>query len=176
MLLIEYVPVLLKNRKLRQIPSFLVFEFELHKLMYVLAGIGTFLSFFHQGSLGGLYGVLRGRPFAFREGIGDLALDVLSVHPVGGGGRTELHAADHLAGPEDHRQTTGQDRTCCSCSGRSPASLLIVYVLLKSLDTMVWINSTSPAVGFPAFEFYAWKPFGTWILFAEIVASAWSRP
>ena len=68
-LLIEYLPILLKNRKLRQIPSFLVFEFELHKVMYVLAGVGTLLSFFHQGSLGGLYGVLRGRPFAFREGI-----------------------------------------------------------------------------------------------------------
>ena len=27
------------------------------------------LSFFHQGSLGGLYGVLRGRPFAFRQGF-----------------------------------------------------------------------------------------------------------
>src|SRR5512137_1891278 len=68
-LTIEYLPVVLKNRQLRRIPSFLVFEFELHKLMYVLAGVGTLLSFFHQGSLGGLYGVLRGRPFAFREGI-----------------------------------------------------------------------------------------------------------
>src|SRR6185369_5361095 len=56
-LLIEYVPIVLKNRKLREVPSFLVFEFELHKLIYVPAGVGTFLSFFHQGSLGGLYGV-----------------------------------------------------------------------------------------------------------------------
>ena len=31
---------MLKNRKLREIPSFLVFEFQLHKLMYVLAGVG----------------------------------------------------------------------------------------------------------------------------------------
>jgi menaquinone reductase, integral membrane subunit len=68
-LAIEYLPIVLRNRKLRQVPSFLVFEFELHKLIYVLAGVGTFLSFFHQGSLGGLYGVLRGRPFAFREGL-----------------------------------------------------------------------------------------------------------
>ena len=59
-LAIEYLPIVLKNRKLRDLPSLLVFEHELHKLMYVLAGVGTFLSFFHQGSLGGLYGVLRG--------------------------------------------------------------------------------------------------------------------
>src|SRR5512137_3217492 len=34
-LLIEYLPIILKNRKLRQIPRFLVFEFQLHKLMPV---------------------------------------------------------------------------------------------------------------------------------------------
>ena len=35
----------------------------------LFAGIGTFLSFFHQGSLGGMYGVLFGRPFVYREGF-----------------------------------------------------------------------------------------------------------
>lgn len=59
-LAIEYVPLILKNRKLKEIPSFLVFEFQLHKVMPIFAGVGTFLSFFHQGSLGGLYGVLQG--------------------------------------------------------------------------------------------------------------------
>ncbi len=86
-LAIEYLPIVLKNRKLRQVPSFLVFEFELHKLVYVLAGVGTFLSFFHQGSLGGLYGVLRGRPFAFREGLAvwpsTFFLFILSAAAVG---------------------------------------------------------------------------------------------
>ncbi len=66
---LEYIPLLLRNRNLSKIPSFLVFEHQLHKLVPVLAGVGTLLSFFHQGSLGGLYGVLRGRPFAFRDGI-----------------------------------------------------------------------------------------------------------
>src|SRR5262249_19063597 len=84
---IEYVPILLKNRTLRKTTSLLVFEFELHKLIYVLAGVGTFLSFFHQGSLGGLYGVLRGRPFAFREGLAiwpsTFFLFILSAAAVG---------------------------------------------------------------------------------------------
>ena len=86
-LLIEYLPIVLKNRELREVPGFLVFEFELHKLVYVLAGVGTFLSFFHQGSLGGLYGVLRGRPFAFREGLAiwpsTFFLFILSAAAVG---------------------------------------------------------------------------------------------
>ena len=48
---------------------FLVLEFQLHKVMPVIESIGAFLSFFQQGSLGGLFGVLRGRPVAFREGL-----------------------------------------------------------------------------------------------------------
>ncbi len=84
--------------RLRDVPSLLVFEFQLHKLTYVLAGVGTFLSFFHQGSLGGLYGVLRGRPFAFREGFGGVAVHLLPVHPFRRGGRAELPDSHHLPG------------------------------------------------------------------------------
>lgn len=45
----------------------------------------------------------------------------------------------------------------------------MVYVLLKVIDTLVWINSTSPSVGVPAFSYYLSGSFGTWILFTEIV-------
>src|SRR5215472_8278071 len=54
-LTLEYLPIVLKNRRLKQKTSFLVFQWELHRLIPLLAGIGTLLSFFHQGSLGGLY-------------------------------------------------------------------------------------------------------------------------
>src|ERR1044071_1947517 len=47
-LTLEYLPILLRNRELRKLPSFLVFEHQLHNLVPVLAGVGTFLSFFHQ--------------------------------------------------------------------------------------------------------------------------------
>lgn len=54
-LAIEYLPLVLKNRRLSEVPGLLVLEHQLHKLMVVFAGVGTLLSFFHQGSLGGLY-------------------------------------------------------------------------------------------------------------------------
>ncbi len=41
----------------------------MHEIMAVFAATGAFLSFFHQGSLGGVAGVLFGRPFGFREGV-----------------------------------------------------------------------------------------------------------
>ena len=167
-LLIEYLPILLKNRKLRDVPGFLVFEFELHKLIYVLAGVGTFLSFFHQGSLGGLYGVLRGRPFAFREGIfvwpSTFFLFIISAAAVG---PSFLIFTTWLV-EKITRKRLVKDRVF-DLLARISGLLLSVYVLAKTLDTLIWINRTSPGLGFLASQYYDWQPFGTWILFTEIV-------
>src|SRR3954466_2690158 len=167
-LCIEYLPIVLRNRKLREIPSFLVFEFHLHKLIYVLAGVGTFLSFFHQGSLGGLYGVLRGRPFAFREGLAiwpsTFFLFIISAAAVG----PSFVLLTTWLVEKITRKRLGRPQVL-PLLGRISGLLLAVYVLAKTVDTLVWINRTSPGSGFPAAQYYSWRPFGTWILFAEIV-------
>ena len=167
-LAIEYVPVLLKNRKLREVPHFLVFEWNLHKLMPVFALVGTFLSFFHQGSLGGLYGVLRGRPFAFREGFGiwpsTFFLFVISAAAVG---PCFIMLIVWLVKWISKKELV--KREVFDTLGKVSGILLTVYVLLKTVDTLIWINSTSPGAGFPAHIYYRFEPFGTWILFAEIV-------
>jgi molybdopterin-containing oxidoreductase family membrane subunit len=167
-LLIEYLPIVLRNRRLRQIPSFLIFEHHLHKLVYVLAGVGTFLSFFHQGSLGGLFGVMRGHPFAVRQGIliwpSTFFLFILSAMAAG---PCFIVLTTSLVSAISGKRLVKPE--VFSLLGRISGSLLIVYVLAKAVDTLIWINNTSPAAGFPAHEFYAWRPFGTWILFAEIV-------
>ncbi len=167
-LAIEYLPIVLRNRRLRDVPGFLVFEHELHKLVYVLAGVGTFLSFFHQGSLGGLYGVLRGRPFAFREGLAlwpsTFFLFILSAAAVGPSFiLLTTWLAEKISGKRLVR------RRVFDVLARISGLLLAVYVAAKALDTLVWINRTSPEAGFPAAQYYSWRPFGTWILFAEIV-------
>jgi molybdopterin-containing oxidoreductase family membrane subunit len=167
-LAIEYLPLVLKQRKLRNIPSFLVFEFELHKLVPVFALLGTFLSFFHQGSLGGLYGVLRGRPFAYREGFAiwpsTFFLFVLSAAAVG---PAFIALTTWLVSKFSRKPLV--DGRVYDTLGRISGILLTGYVLFKCVDTMIWINSTSPGAGFPASQYYMWRPFGTWILFAEIV-------
>ena len=65
-LVIEYLPIILKNRKLDEVRDFRLFGHNLHHIMALFAGTGAFLSFFHQGSLGGMFGVLYARPFADR--------------------------------------------------------------------------------------------------------------
>jgi menaquinone reductase, integral membrane subunit len=167
-LTLEYVPILLRNRELRKLPSFLVFEHQLHKLVPVLAGVGTFLSFFHQGSLGGLYGVLRGRPFAFREGFliwpSTFFLFILSAMATGPSFLMLVTAAvEKVTGkrlvPQDVLRRLG------FISG----ALLAAYVAFKAIDTLIWLNITSKAAGVVPWQYYMHKPFGTPLLFVEIV-------
>ena len=165
---LEYIPILLRNRQLRKLPSFLVFEHQLHKLVPVLAGVGTLLSFFHQGSLGGLYGVLRGRPFAFRTGLfiwpSTFFLFILSAIASG---PSFLMLVTATVEKVTGRRLVPQEvfRRLGFISG----VLLAIYVAAKSIDTLIWLNFTSPSVGFAPWQFYIHKPFGTPILFAEIV-------
>jgi menaquinone reductase, integral membrane subunit len=165
---LEYIPILFRNRQLRNVPSFLVFEHQLHKLIPVLAGVGTLLSFFHQGSLGGLYGVLRGRPFAFRAGFliwpSTFFLFILSAIASGPSFLMLITATvEKVTG----RRLVPNDvfRRLGFISGL----LLSLYIAAKSIDTLVWLNVTSPSAGFAPSLFYSHKPFGTPILFAEIV-------
>jgi menaquinone reductase, integral membrane subunit len=165
---LEYIPILLRNRQLRRIPSFLVFEHQLHKVVPVLAAVGTLLSFFHQGSLGGLYGVLRGRPFAFRSGVliwpSTFFLFILSAIASG---PSFLLLITAIVEKVTGRKLVAEEvyRRLAFISG----VLLATYVAAKSIDTLIWLNYTSPAAGFAPWQYYQHKPFGTPILFGEIV-------
>jgi Ni/Fe-hydrogenase subunit HybB-like protein len=167
-LAIEYLPLVLKNRQLKKRPSMLLFEFELHKVMAVFALVGTFLSFFHQGSLGGLYGVLQGRPFAFRESLAawpsTFFLFILSAAAVG---PSFVLATTWVVSKVSRRPLVKPE--VFDLLARVSGSLLVVYVLAKTVDTLVWINHTSFQLGVHPARFYDYAPFGTWALFAEIV-------
>jgi len=66
-LTIEFIPLILENRQLDKVSFFHHLGHNMHDIMAVFAATGVFLSFFHQGSLGGVAGVMFARPFAFRE-------------------------------------------------------------------------------------------------------------
>ncbi len=167
-LAIEYLPVLLRQRQLRRVPSFLAFEFELHRVMPVFAAVGAFLSFFHQGSLGGLYGVLRGRPFAYREGIAiwpsTFFLFIVSAIAAG---PAFVMLTTWLVAKVTGRRLVRDD--VFPLLGRISGWLLLAYAGAKSVDTLVWLNRTAPRSGASPTQFYAAEPFGGWVLLTEIV-------
>ncbi len=74
-LCVELTPVVLKHKVLDRIPILHGIGHFLHRIMWIFAAAGTFLSLFHQGSLGGgMWGVLYAKASWFRPHFFFLAI------------------------------------------------------------------------------------------------------
>jgi molybdopterin-containing oxidoreductase family membrane subunit len=166
-LVIEFLPIILENRKLQEIKPLRLFGHNLHEIMAVFALLGTFLSFFHQGSLGGVAGVLFARPFAFREGFfvwpWTFFLFTLSAIACGPGFTALVCRIIESASGKKL-----VDRSVYELIAKICGVLLLVYVVLKTADTLYWALATAPAYGFTLMDFYS-GPYGIWLLITEIV-------
>ncbi len=165
---IEFIPLILKNRQLDKIRELHIFGHSLHEIMAVFAATGTFLSFFHQGSLGGMFGVLYARPFAAREGFyiwpWTFFLFILSAIAAGPcftilcTKLTEKISRKKLV-PDNAIQLLA----------KISAWLLSIYMVLKIADTLGWIYGVVPRAGLKFIDFYREGPYGIWLVVCEIV-------
>ena len=168
-LAIEFLPIILENRELGKIRGLRLFGHNLHEIMAVFAATGTFLSFFHQGSLGGMFGVMYGRPFAARGGFyiwpWTFFLFILSAIAAGPcftilcTKLTEFLGRKKLV-PDEAVQTLA----------KISAWLLSLYMVLKIADTLGWLNGIVPDAGLKFMDFYREGPYGAWLVAAEIIA------
>ena len=164
---IEYLPLILGWKKADKVPFLHHFGHNLHKLMPLFAGMGIFLSFFHQGSLGGMYGVLFGRPFSFRTGVfiwpWTFFLFVLSAIATGPL-FTSLIAAIIEKCSRRHLIPWHVRDLLARISG----VLLALYTLAKGVDTLYWAVKLLPRAGLDFNSvFHGWA-YGKWMLFCEI--------
>ena len=168
-LCIEYLPLILENRQVDKVPFFHNFSHNMHEIMAVFAATGAFLSFFHQGSLGGVPGVLFARPFAFREGIfiwpWTFFLFTWSAAACGPCFTILItKITEKIAGKQLVKQNVIE--LLAKISGWMLAS----YIIVKIIDTWYWAAVTAPSKGFGLSFFYSNNPlYGYWILFMEIV-------
>jgi len=168
-LCIEYLPLILENRQLDRIPFFHNLGHNMHEIMAVFAATGAFLSFFHQGSLGGVPGVLYGRPFSFREGVfiwpWTFFLFTWSAAACGPCFTLMITKITEAIA----RKKLVAD-SVVSLLAKISGWMLATYVIAKIIDTWYWASVTAPSMGFSLMEFYSNNPlYGIWILFAEIV-------
>jgi len=165
-LTIEYLPLILSNRKLNQVSEFNLFGNNLHHIVALFAAAGTFLSFFHQGSLGGMYGVLFGRPFAYREGIliwpWTFFLFILSA--IAAGPSFTLLCVWITQKASGKRLVK---RSAFDMLAKISGWLLSSYIILKILDTLSWVYGVVSRAGLSFMDFYE-KPYGIWLFIAEI--------
>ena len=136
--------------------------------MALFAGLGTFLSTFHQGSLGGMYGVLIGRPFAFREGffIWPWTFFLFVLSAVGSGPVFTLLVATFM------EKLTGKklvDFKTKALMGKIAGTMLCVYMFFKILDTWAWATGYLPSVGLTFDQMFYGVAYGKWLMYTEIV-------
>jgi len=167
-LAIEFIPLILENRQIKKVKELRLVGHNLHEIMAVFAATGTFLSFFHQGSLGGMFGVMYARPFAAREGFyiwpWTFFLFVLSAIACGPcftilcTKLTEFLSRKKLV-PDDAIQFLAK------LSGW----LLALYMVLKTFDYLGWIYGIVPRSGLTFMDFFNEGPYGVWLIVAEMI-------
>lgn len=167
-LIIEFVPLVLEQKQLNKIPFIHALAHNMHVNMALFAGLGAFLSTFHQGSLGGMYGVLIGRPFAFREGffIWPWTFFLFVLSAVGSGPVFTVLVATFM------EKLTGKklvDFKVKALMGKIAGTMLCVYMFFKILDTWAWATGYLPSVGLTFDQMFYGVAYGKWLLWTEIV-------
>jgi len=166
-LTIEYLPNILENRQINRVPEFHWFAHNLHEIMFVFAATGAFLSFFHQGSLGGMFGVMYARPYAARYmfAIWPTTFFLFILSAMASGPCLTLIIATLLEKIGRKRLVKDEaKRLLAKIAGR----LLMVYIVLKIIDTIAWIYGPAHSSGLKIGDFFRDGPYGWWTLIAEI--------
>jgi menaquinone reductase, integral membrane subunit len=172
-LTIEYIPLILENRQIDKVPFFRNLGHNMHSVMAVFAATGAFLSFFHQGSLGGVSGVLFGRPFAYREHIliWPYTFFLFTWSAAAFGPSFTLFVT--WLTEKITRKKLVKDNVIYLLAKIS-GWMIFTYIIVKTIDTIYWAFNTAPALGLNWEFFYQNNPlYGQWILFAEIVLGGW---
>ncbi|MCP4671561.1 MAG: polysulfide reductase NrfD, partial [Desulfobacula sp.] len=168
-LTIEFIPNILENRQANKVPFFHHLAHNMHGVMAIFAATGAFLSFFHQGSLGGVAGVMYGRPFAVREGLliwpwtfflftwsaaaygPSFTLLVTKITEVITGKKLVKDNVIHLL-------------------AKISGWMITTYIIAKIIDTIYWAYVTAPSLGFKLSHFYTDNSlYGYWMLITEVV-------
>jgi molybdopterin-containing oxidoreductase family membrane subunit len=139
---------------------------------------GRVSSFFHQGSLGGVSGVLYGRPFGFRTGLlvwpWTFFLYTWSAAACGPCFTLFITRITEMA----TRKKLVKDNVV-ELLAKIAGWMLLSYIVAKIIDTAYWAAVTAPAMGFTLMDFYSNNPgsaYGLWILIAEVGSAACCRP
>ncbi|HPB82354.1 MAG TPA: polysulfide reductase NrfD [Spirochaetota bacterium] len=161
-LCVELVPVVLKQRLLDRYPVVNAIGHYMHKLMWIMAAAGTFLSFFHQGSLGGgMWGVLYGKAQWFRPHFFFLAVVAATA-----GGTSFMMLIPWIAGKVMKKEVVPKETfyTLAKISG----FMFIFYFSFRIYDIYSMAVKYVPAADRSYLDMWG-GIYGIWMLALELV-------
>jgi molybdopterin-containing oxidoreductase family membrane subunit len=161
--------LVLENRQIDRVRFFHHLSHNMHEIMAVFAATGAFLSFFHQGSLGGVSGVLFARPFGYREHIFIWPYTFfLFTWSAAAAGPCFTLLITFITEKIVRKKLVKE--TVIQLLAKISGWMLATYIVVKIIDTIYWAAVTAPAKGFGFMRFYSDNPlYGVWILILEIV-------
>ena len=168
-LTIEFIPLILENRQVDKVPFFHNLSHNMHGAMAVFAATGAFLSCFHQGSLGGVAGVLYGRPFAYREGllVWPWTFFLFTWSAAAYGPCFTLMITKIFEGITGKKLVKDN---VVHLLAKISGWMITTYIIAKIIDTIYWMGVTAPSMGFSVMDFYTSNAFyGIWILILEVI-------
>lgn len=172
-LCVEYLPLVLENRQIDKVPFFHNLTHNMHEIMAVFAATGAFLSFFHQGSLGGVAGVLFGRPFGFREHILIWPFTFfLFTWSAAACGPCFTILITKITEAIARKKLVKDD--VIELLAKISGWMMLTYIIAKTIDTIYWAVVTAPSKGLALSHFYTNNAlYGYWILILEVVICGW---
>lgn len=165
-LILEFVPLVLENRQLMKNRFIHALAHNFHVYMPIFAGIGAFLSTFHQGSLGGMYGVLFGRPYLFREGffIWPWTFFLFVLSAVASGPMFTVLVCTLMEKMSGRRLVSWEVK---QLMGKVGGTMLIVYTVFKCLDSWYWATDLLAGQGLTFDEMFHGWIYGKWLFWGE---------
>jgi molybdopterin-containing oxidoreductase family membrane subunit len=164
-LFIELLPVPLKHKALDKIPFLHYTGHYLHKIMWIFAAAGTFLSFFHQGSLGGgMWGVLYGKVSWYRPYFFFLAIVGATA-----GGTAFMALCAYMAGKVMKKVVVPME-TFLSLTKIS-GTMFIFYIAFRIYDVVMLSKVYVPSFDRNFMDILGGY-YGLWMIVAELILGA----
>ncbi len=165
-LIIETTPLFLENRVTMKNKFVAALAHNFHVFMPLFAGVGAFLSTFHQGSLGGMYGVLFGRPYLYREGffVWPWTFFLFIMSAIATGPMFSCLLTTLVEKITGRRLISDSVKMLLAKIG---GSLLLLYSVFKCLDSYAWVNSLLAKEGLTFAQMFNGVIYGSWLFFVE---------
>ncbi len=163
-LCIELIPIPLKHKLLDKNPVIHAIGHYMHRLMWLAAAVGTFLSFFHQGSLGGgMWDVLYAKVSFFRT---HHQFFFLSIVAATAGGTSFMTLCVWIAQSVMKKELVPKEtfHTITKISG----IMFVFYFLFRAYDVYTMNNVFAPLFDRNYVDTWGGH-YGIWMLVVEML-------